>query len=78
MNQIEKNSRIDRLVRERWSVEETLTILKAAVRQLLREHASFDRMRIIARQLQLAIRIKAELEKKLAESHCTVQFVYPL
>ena len=77
MNQIEE-SRIDRLVRERWAVEETLTVLKAAVRQLLREHASFDRMRMIARQLRVAIKIKTELEKQLAESHCTVQFVYPL
>lgn len=78
MNQIENNNRIDRLVRERWTVEETLTDLKATVRQLLREHASFDRMRVIARQLRVAIKIKAELEKQLAESHCTVQFVYPL
>lgn len=78
MNQIEENNRIDRLVRERWTVEETLTTLKAAVRQLLRERVSFDRMRIIARQLQVAIRIKVDLEKQLAESHCTVQFVYPL
>lgn len=78
MNQIEENSRIDRLVRERWAVEETLTILKTAVRQLLREHASFDRMRIVAGQLRVAIKIKGELEKQLAESHCTVQFVYPL
>ena len=78
MNQIEENNRIDRLVRERWTVEETLTTLKAAVRQLLRERVSFDRMRIIARQLQVAIKIKVDLEKQLAESHCTVQFVYPL
>ena len=78
MNQMETNSRIDRLVGERWTVEETLTTLKAAVRQLLRDHASFDRMRAIARQLQAAIRIKGELEKQLAESHCTVQFVFPL
>ena len=78
MNQIEENSRIDRLVRERWAVEENLTVLKATVRQLLREHAGFDRMRMIARQLRMAIKIKTELEKQLAESHCRVQFVYPL
>lgn len=38
MNPIESNDRIDRLVRERWTVEERVTGLKAAVRQLLREH----------------------------------------
>jgi chaperonin cofactor prefoldin len=42
MNQIENNKRIDRLVRERWMVEERLTTLKAAVRQLLRDHAGFE------------------------------------
>jgi hypothetical protein len=78
MNQIQNNNRIDRLVRERWIVEETLTVLKAAVRQLLRDHSSFDRMRVISGQLRAAIKIKRELEKQLAESHCTVQFVYPL
>jgi hypothetical protein len=78
MNQIERNSHIDWLVRERWTVEEKLTTLKAAVRQLLRNHASFGRMRVIARQLQAAIKIKDELERQLTESHCTVQFVYPL
>jgi hypothetical protein len=78
MNEMEIQSRIDRLVRERWTVEETLTTLKAAVRQLLRNHASFDRMRVIARQLQAAIKTRGELEKQLAESHCTVQFVHPL
>jgi hypothetical protein len=78
MNQIEKNNRIDRLVRERWAVEETLTTLKAAVRQLLHDRASFERMRVIASQLRVALKIKGELEKQLAESHCTVQFVYPL
>ena len=78
MNQIESDDRIDRLVRERWTVEERVTGLKAAVRQLLREHAGFDRMRVIARQLRAAIKIKGELERQLAESHCTVQFVYPL
>jgi hypothetical protein len=79
VNQMEIQSRIDRLVRERWSVEETLTTLKATARQLLRHHGSFDRrMRVIARQLRAAIKIKTELEKQLAESHCTVQFVYPL
>ena len=78
MNQIETNNRVDRLVRERWIVEETLTTLKAAVRQLLRDHAGFDRMRVVARQLHTAIKIKGELDKQLAESHCTVQFVYPL
>jgi hypothetical protein len=78
MNQTEKNNRIDRLVRERWAVEETLTALKAAVRRLLREHASFDRMSVIGRQLRAATKVKGELEKQLAESHCTVRFVYPL
>ena len=78
MNQIQDNDRIDWLVRERWSVEETLTTLKAAVRQLLRDHAGFDRMRVIGRQLRATTKIKTELEKQLAESHCTVQFVYPL
>lgn len=33
---------------------------------------------VISRQLQVAIKIKGELEKQLAESHCAVQFVYPL
>jgi hypothetical protein len=49
MNQIEDNARVDRLVRERWNVEETLTGLKAAVRRLLRDHASYDHMRAIER-----------------------------
>lgn len=78
MNQIENNKRIDRLVRERWMVEERLTKLKAAVRQLLRDHAGFDRIRVIARELRSAIKIKHELEKQLTESRCTVQFIYPL
>ena len=78
MTRIENSDRLDRLVREHWSVEETLTILKAAVRQLLRAHASFDNMRVITRQFRASVKIKTELEKRLAESHCTVQFVYPL
>jgi hypothetical protein len=77
MNQTEENDRVDRLVRERWAVEETLTGLEAAVRQFLRNHASFDRVSVIARQLRAAIKVKRELEKQLAESHCTVRFVYP-
>jgi len=59
-------------------VEETLTTLKAAVRKLLRDRASFDRMLVIAHQLQVAIKIKGELEKQLTECHCSIQFVYPL
>lgn len=78
MNQLENNKRIDRLVRERWMVEERLTTLKAAVRKLLRGHAGFERIRVIARELRAAIKIKHELEKQLAESRCTVQFIYPL
>lgn len=78
MNQIENNHHIDRLVRERWTMEERLTTLKAAVRQLLRDHASFDRMSVIGRQLRAAIKVKRELERQLADSHCTVQFVHPL
>jgi hypothetical protein len=78
MNQTEENNRIDRLVRERWAVEETLTALKAAVRRLLRDHASFERVSVIGRQLRAVVKIKFELEKQLAESHCSVRFVYPL
>jgi hypothetical protein len=78
MNQIQNSDRIDRLVRERWKVEETLTTLKAAVRRLLRDHSSFEHMSVIGRQLRAAIKIKRELERQLADSHCTVQFVYPL
>ncbi len=65
-------------MRERWMVEERMTTLKAAVRQLLRGHAGFERVRVIACQLRAAIKIKHELEKQLTESRCTVQFVYPL
>jgi len=71
-------SRIDCLVRERWNVEESLTILKAAARKLVRTHAGLDRIRAIALALRANLKIKVELEKQLAESHCTVQFVYPL
>jgi hypothetical protein len=78
MNQTEENNRIDRLVRERWAIEGTLTALEAAVRRLLSDHASFDRVNVIARQVRSAIEIKRELEKQLAESHCTVKFLYPL
>ena len=31
MNRIEENNRIDWLVRERWTVEETLIVLKAVI-----------------------------------------------
>jgi len=78
MNRIEENSRIDQLVRERWNVEETLNTLKSAVRQLLCDHSSFDRIRVIGRQLRAAVEIKNALGKQLAESHGTVQFVYLL
>lgn len=78
MSQIQNNSRIDRLVRERWNVEETLTTLKAAVRQLLRDHASFERMREIGRQLRTTVQTKNELDKQLAECNRTIRFVYPL
>jgi hypothetical protein len=79
MNPAEKHgSRVDRLVRQRWIVEETLTHLKAAARKLLRARASLDRMRATVLALRATLKIKDELEKQLAESHCTVQFVYPL
>jgi hypothetical protein len=71
------SSRVDCLVRERWTVEETLTTLRAAARKLLRAHAGLDRIRAIALALRTELKIKDELEKQLAESHCTVQFVYP-
>ncbi|HZP33713.1 MAG TPA: hypothetical protein VFB23_10175 [Candidatus Acidoferrales bacterium] len=77
MNQTEENNRVDRLVRQRCAVEQTLTALKAAVRQLLRDHAGFDRVSVIARQIRTAIKVKRELEKQLAQSHSTVRFVYP-
>jgi hypothetical protein len=78
MNFEEKNSRIDRLVRERWNMEETLTILRAACRKLLRSRASLDRIRAVAAELRGASQIKAELERQLIEAHCTVQFFYAL
>jgi hypothetical protein len=79
MSPAEKNSsRIDWLVRERWTVEETLTTLKAAARQLLRARASLDRIRAVAIELSTTLKLKDELERQLTESHCTVQFVYPL
>jgi hypothetical protein len=71
-------SRLDCLVRERWNVEESLTILKASARKLVRAHAGLDRIRAIALALRANLKIKDELEKQLAQSHCTVQFVYPL
>jgi hypothetical protein len=71
-------SRTDCLVLERWTVEESLTTLKAAARQLLRSRAGLDRIRAIATQLRHALRVKDQLERQLAEVHCTVQFVYPL
>ena len=80
MNPTEKRStsRVDWLVHERWIVEESLTVLRASARKLLRAHAGLDRIRAIALALRANLKIKAELEKRLAESHCTVQFVYPL
>lgn len=79
MSPSEKNSsRIDWLVRERWTVEESLTTLRAAARKLLRAHGGLDRVRAIALALRKALKIKDELEMHLAESHCTVEFVYPL
>ena len=71
-------SKLDRLVCERWNVEESLTALKAAARKLVRGHAALGRIRAIALALRANLKIKDELEKQLAESHCTVQFVYPL
>ncbi len=71
-------NRTDCLVRERWNVEESLTTLKAAARKLLRTHAGLDRIRAIALALRTNLEIKVELDKQLAESHCTVQFVYSL
>jgi hypothetical protein len=83
MNPAQKNSsrptsRLDCLVRERWNLEESLTALKAAARKLVRTHAGLDRIRAIALALRTNLKIKDELEKQLAESHCAVQFVYPL
>lgn len=71
-------SRIDWLVRERWILEGSLIKLRATSRKLLREHASLDRMRDIALALRTTLQVKDELEKQLAESHCTVQLVEPL
>ena len=83
MNQAERinsrpSSRIDCLVRERWIVEESLTTLKAAARKLVRTHAGLDRIRAVALALRTNLKLKDELEKQLTESHCTVEFVYPL
>jgi hypothetical protein len=79
MNPAEKRgNRVDWLVRERWIVEESLTALRAAARKSLRAHASLDRIRNIALALRTTLKVRDELEKQLAESHCTVQFVYPL
>ena len=79
MNPADKNSsRIDCLVRERWIVEESLTTLRAAARKLLRAHAGLDRIRAIALALRAALQVKNELERQLTDSHCTIQFVYPL
>lgn len=71
-------NRIDCLIRERWNVEESLTTLKAAARKLVRTHSGLDRIRAIALALRTNLKMKLELDKQLAESHCTVQFVYPL
>lgn len=73
-----KSNRIDRLVRERWHIEVRLTVLKAAARQLLHARASLDRISELAIRLRAALRTKDELDRQLAESHCIVQFVYPL
>lgn len=78
MHGAQKSNRVERLVRERWNIEETLTALKTAARQLLRARASLDRISELAIQLRAASRIKDELDRQLAKSHCTVQFVYPL
>lgn len=79
MNPVEKrSSRVDWLVRERWTVEESLIIFRSSARKLLRAHASLDRIRAIALALRATLKIKDDLEKRLAELHCTVQFVYPL
>ena len=83
MNPAQKNScrsisRLDCLVRERWNVEESLTTLKAVARKLVRTHAGLDRIRAIALALRTNLKIKDELERQLALSHCTVQFVYSL
>jgi hypothetical protein len=87
MNPAQKNSsrpisrpisKLDCLVRERWNVEESLTALKAVARKLVRTHAGLDRIRAIALALRANLKIKDELEKQLALSHCTVQFVYSL
>lgn len=72
------SSRVDWLVRERWIVEESLTALRASARKLLRARASLDRIRAIALALRATLKIKEELESRLAECHCTVGFVYPL
>jgi len=72
------SSRLDCLVRERWNVEESLTTLKAAARKLVRTHAGLDRIRAVALALRTNLKIKDELEKQLAQSHCTVQFMHPL
>lgn len=74
----EKTDRIHRLVRQRWNIEETVTALKTAARQLLRARANLDRISEVAVRLRSALRMKDELDRQLAESHCTVQFVYPL
>ena len=79
MNPAERNSgRIDWLVHERWNVEERLTALRAAARQLLHTRASLDRIRAVAIALRTTLKLKDELERQLMESHCAVQFVYPL
>lgn len=78
MNAAEKHgSRVDLLVRERWVVEEALAHLRIAARKSLRAHDSPDRIRAIALTLRATLKIKDELEKQLAESHCTVQVVSP-
>ncbi len=79
MNAAEQHSsRVDLLVRERWIVEESLNTLKAAARKSLRSHASLDRIRGIVLALRAALKMKHELERQLVESHCTVEFIYPL
>jgi len=79
MYQIRKSiSRLDCLVLERWTVDQSLTTLRAAARQSLRTRAGLDRIRAVAAQLRDALHMKNELERQLVEVHCTVPFVYPL
>ena len=73
-----KESRIDRLVRERWNLEETPNHPQGACRKLLRSRASLEHIRVVAAELRGALQIKAQLEKQLTEAHCSVEFFYAL